>query len=370
MNVFRAMSDLFDIFILQFNIQEIMRKIVFILTILIVYSCKNESTISGYSIESIVSTAKEVTNEGVNAEIKHIQLETTEKSLIADIMDLVFTDDYIFVLSSTPKVLQFKRDGKFIKQISMLGNGPGEHLKVNSIFVNERRRSIYLSELFGRILEFDFDGAYKGMHKKGDSMSKFIFDEDDNLLESIQVISGNEPVKIYVTNIEGDTLSRFENHVKYEFSQSSIATSYADYKSMFQLGDQIVYHQLSTDTVFTYDHRTGKLEPRYWFNNSNGPDAYDFTHFMEKAKALTLIYDIAEDNNFIYATIITTGWKKNLYLIDKANGKYYLLKLKIDDNPEKRFFPKWQHDQYLIDFVNKQDTNPELVIVKVIGVPK
>ncbi|OFY40046.1 MAG: hypothetical protein A2X18_00775 [Bacteroidetes bacterium GWF2_40_14] len=347
-----------------------MRKIVFILTLLlIVYSCKNENSFSGYSIESLISTAKEITNEGVNAEIKHIQLETSEKSLIADIMDLVITDDYIFILSSTPKVLQFTREGKFIKQISMLGNGPGEHLKVSSIFVNERRRSIYMSELFGRILEFDFNGTYKGMRKVGDSMSKFICDADDNLLESIQVISGNEPVKIYVTNIEGDTLARFENHVKYEFTQSSIATSYADYKSMFQLGDQIVYHQLSTDTVFTYDHRTGKLEPRYWFHNPNGPDVYDFTHFMERAKELTLIYDIAEDNNFIYATIITKGWKKNLYLIDKTNGKYYLLKLKIDDNPEKLFFPKWQQDQYLIDFVNKQDTNPELVIVKVIGVP-
>ncbi len=337
------------------------------LSILAVDSCKNNSSLVEYSIGSMISNAKEITNSGISAEVEHIQLETSEESLIADIMDIVITEDYIFVLSSTPKVFQFERDGKFIRQISMQGNGPGEHQKVFSIFVNEQKGRIYLVELFRRVLEFDFNGVFKGMHKKGDAMSKFIFTDDNTLLESIQVIFGNEPVKLYVTKMDGDTLARFENYVKYEFSQSSVASSYADYKSMFRLRDQIVYHQLSTDTVFTYDQQSRKLKPRYCFHNPNGPLPNDFTNFMEKMKELTLVYDIAEDDNFIYATIVTTGWKKNLYMIDKARGKYYLLNLTISDNPEKIFFPKWQHGQQLIDFVNKSDANPELVIVKVKG---
>ncbi|MEN6618181.1 MAG: 6-bladed beta-propeller [Rikenellaceae bacterium] len=348
--------------------KKLMMICIIIFIILSAYSCKNERLINEYSIGDITATAKEISWKDLNAEIEHIQFETTEKSLIADIMDLVMTDEYIFVLSSTPKVLQFARDGKFIRQISMQGNGPGEHHKVFSIFINEQSHRLYLAELFGRILEFDFNGVYKGMHKKGDAMSRFIFDTNNNLLESIQVIMGNEQVKLYVMKMDGDTLARFENHVKYEFTRSSVASSYADYKSMFRLGDKIVYHQISTDTVFTYDPRSGKLEPRYCFNNPGGPEADDFTRFMEKMKDLTLLYDIAEDNNFIYATIITPGWKKSLYMIDKKSGKYYLLKLVISDDPEKNFSPKWQHDRQLIDFVNKSDdANPKLVVVKILG---
>lgn len=334
------------------------------------YSCTKESSLKEYPIADITTNAQEISGNDLDAQIEHIQLETIEKSLVADIIDLVMTNEYIFILTSTPKVLQFAKDGNFIREISMQGNGPGEYKYAFRIFVNEQHKSLYLNEMYGRILEFDFDGAYIGEHKNTASMSKFILLSNNNLLESIHVIMGNEPTKLQVVKLDGDTLARFGNHIKFKFIPGSSGLSYGHYKPMFSFDDKIVYHQISTDTVFTYDPISGKLDPRYCFKNPGGPDAKDYANFLNKKNDLTLIYDISEDSSFIYATIITPGWKKNLYMIDKESGKYYFLNLVTSNDPEQFFSPKWQYNNILIDYVNKESTNPELVTLKVTGLSK
>lgn len=333
-----------------------------------IYSCKKESSCKTFNLNEIAGKAKVITEKDLNAVIDYVQLETTSQSLIADIMDLVVTDKYYFILSSAQQVLQFSREGKFVRQISMMGNGPGEHRQLLNIFVNEKRERIFLVEIFERILEYDFDGVLIAEHKKGVSMSRFILDQDENLYESVQVIIGNEPVRLRVMRMDGDTLKNFENHLKYTFTQSAAAASYADYKSMFELDGKIVYHQMSTDTVFTFDKSSLSLSPRYCFDNPSGPKPKDFTNFMERVKEVSLIYDVAEDKNYIYATIVSPGWKKNLYMIDKVSGGYFQLNFCLSSDPVRNFIPKWQHGINLIDYVYRQnDANPELVFLTVKG---
>lgn len=334
------------------------------------YSCIKESSIKEYPIADITANAQEISASDLDAQIEHIQLETTEESLIADIIDLVMTDEYIFIITSTPKVFQFAKDGKFIREISMQGNGPGEYKYAYSIFVNEQTKSLFINQMYGRILEFDFDGVYKGEHKNTASMSKFILLPDNNLLESIQVMMGNESTKLQVVKLEGDTLAKFDNHLKFKFIPGASGMAYAHYKPMFPFDSKIVYHQISTDTVFTYDPISNQLDPRYSFKNPEGPDAKGYANFMNIKDNLTLIYDISEDNSFIYATIITPGWKKNAYMINKESGVYYLLKLVTSNDSEQFFSPKWQYNNLLIDYINKENSNPEIVTLKVTGLSK
>lgn len=332
------------------------------------YSCTKGSSLKEYPIANIIANAKEMSLDNLNAKIEHIQLETTQESLVADIMDLVMTQEYIFILTSTPKVLQFAQDGEFIREISMQGSGPGEYNYAYSLFVNEQNQSLYLNQMYGKILEFDFDGVFKGAHKETASMSKFIFDSENNLLESILPLMGSETTKLQVVKLDGDTLARFDNHVKFKYVQGASGLSYSHYKPLFHYQNKIIYHQISTDTVFTYDPQSSKLEPRYCFNNPGGPDQNDYTNFIKRAKELTLIYDVSEDSNNIYVTIVTPGWKRNVYMIDKVSGEYYLLNLAISNDSERTFLPKWQYKELLIDYVSKEETNPEIVTLRVTGV--
>lgn len=344
-----------------------LKGVVVIITVLFcAYSCTKGSSLKEYPIANIIANAKEMSLDKLNAQIERIQLETTQESLVADIMDLVMTEEYIFILTSTPKVLQFAQDGEFIREISMQGSGPGEYNSAYSLFVNEQNQSLYLNQMYGKILEFDFDGVFKGAHKETASMSKFIFDSENNLLESILPLMGNETTKLQVVKLDGDTLARFYNHVKFKYVQGASGLSYSHYKPLFHYQDKIIYHQISTDTVFTYDPQSSKLEPRYYFNNPGGPDQNDYTNFIKRAQELTIIYDVSEDSNYIYVTIVTPGWKKNVYMIDKISGEYYLLNLVISNDPEITFLPKWQYKELLIDYVSKEETNPEIVTLRVL----
>jgi len=93
--------------------------------------------------------------------------------------------------------LQFAQDGEFIREISMQGSGPGEYNYAYSLFVNEPNQSLYLNQMYGKILKFDFDS-------------------ENNLLESILPLMGNETTKLQVVKLGGDTLARFNNHVKFK----------------------------------------------------------------------------------------------------------------------------------------------------------
>lgn len=55
-------------------------------------------------------------------------------------------------------------------------------------------------------------------------------------------------------------------------------------------------------------------------------------------------------------------------MIDKISGEYYLLNLVISNDPEITFLPKWQYKELLIDYVSKEETNPEIVTLRVTGI--
>ena len=69
--------------------------------------------------------------------IEYVPLELTDESLIADVLDLCVSDEYIFVYSTRQDgVLQFDRKGKYLRCIAKTGNGPGETGQIISLTVD------------------------------------------------------------------------------------------------------------------------------------------------------------------------------------------------------------------------------------------
>jgi len=71
--------------------------------------------------------------------VEIIPLETTSESLFAGVEQAVVNGDDIYVLaemsklSLDAKVMQFKKDGSFVRQIGTIGEGPGEYLSIAQI---------------------------------------------------------------------------------------------------------------------------------------------------------------------------------------------------------------------------------------------
>lgn len=257
---------------------------------------------------------------------------------------------------------------KFLTQISAHGRGEGEYTYANDLFINNYASRIYIIDIAGSVLEFDNNGNFITKSNTKQGLKSSIIGRDGNIYESIQVLMGNEPDKLIVRSVNNDTIAIIPNNVKYKFTPQS-STSYHDYKSLFVLNDDVVYHQMSTDTVYTYSSEDKSIKIRYYFTNPYPITGKVYEKLSDKVNELTLIYDIAEDNNYIYATIITPPWKKQLYLIDKATKKYYKADFKIGKElgqsyGDVLFYPKWQYGNKLIDYIDKGEGEPMVAILE------
>jgi hypothetical protein len=74
-----------------------------------------------------------------------VYLETTDSSLIADIKKIAADDDYLFVFDRKQrKVFIFDENGKFINQISRIGQGPNEYASLWDISVDPFNKNLML----------------------------------------------------------------------------------------------------------------------------------------------------------------------------------------------------------------------------------
>lgn len=347
-----------------------MKQLFLLVATLFIYACSSANKAQNeFIIHDIVNTSEPITLEDIKGEMTFIKLQMPDSSFISEINKVVFSDSTFYVLTYNPiKVLQFNARGEFLKQISAPGRGEGEYTYANDLFLNKEANLLYLTDMAGGILEFDHNGTFLKRNSCSQGIKSSIIGSDGNIYESIQVFMGNEPDKLIVRSVENDTIAIIPNHVKYKFNPQA-ASSYADSKSLFMLNDSIVYHQMSTDTVYTYYPEDKSLKIRYYFTNPYPMTAQVYEQLANKAKELTLVYDIAEDNHYIYATIITPPWQKQLYLIDKTTGKYYKANFEIGKDlglaTNVTFYPKWQNGKKLIDYIDTGASDPVVAVFEI-----
>ena len=90
--------------------------------------------------------------------IEYIPLETKDNCLIGVVSHFDVSKNYILVsCGQTKMVYLFKRNGSFVRQIGGLGQGPGEHLGIYDVFIDESKNELILST-FGKHLFFDLSG--------------------------------------------------------------------------------------------------------------------------------------------------------------------------------------------------------------------
>jgi len=101
------------------------------------YSDSNVISIEQKALKNVESWDFPATYKSVDI----IPLETTSESLFAGVSQAIVDGDDIYVLaemsalSSDAKVMQFKKDGTFVRQIGTIGEGPGEYLTIDQIIL-------------------------------------------------------------------------------------------------------------------------------------------------------------------------------------------------------------------------------------------
>lgn len=288
-----------------------------------------------------------------------------ERLLISDVVDMELADGCIFLLTADSKIMRLSSDGVFCGYVGTKGNGPGEYIYVNDIYLTPGGDGICLNDVMKGTITYGLDGTYKGTRKR-ETPGQIVTSISDGqyVLESVQVVMGNEADRLRVMDTNGNVTSRFPNHLLFNYTPKATVTAYQEYKALFRNGaGEIIYHQMSTDTVFTVRADVPALEPRCCFVFQNEAAQSDLSSFANISQKVSMVYDYAEDASFRYATLIEPGWTKRLYLIDKNDNTAYRSAVNVPGT-ETAFYPKWQSGDKLMDYCLSEEEVPYLIILE------
>lgn len=94
-------------------------------------------------------------------DISYIRLETNDDCLIGNIHQILCTNDYVFILDAfvANSVYCFDKQGRFIRKIGKMGQGPGEYFRLCKIALTSDQKQIVLYD-WNRLHYYDLKGNY------------------------------------------------------------------------------------------------------------------------------------------------------------------------------------------------------------------
>lgn len=348
---------------------------IFLSGIFLLFSCTNndgKTAIPQYSEKDMSSASSKITMQDLQTmgySMDTIRLISNQdihnQPGISDVVDLEISEGGIFLMTADSKVMKFSPDGVFETCIGTKGDGPGEYNYINDIYLSSDGKNICLNDVMKGSVTYGIDGKYvetQELETPGQICTSI--SDGNYIIKSVQVLTGNEADRLFIKDSNGNVTGRFQNHLLFEYSPKANVTAYQEYKALFRNGaGEIVYHQMSTDTIFTVRPEKPALEPRCCFVLQNGAKQKDLTEFADIAQKISLVYDYAEDAMFRFVTLIEPGWTKQLYVINKNDNNIYRSAITVP-GIETPFFPKWQSGDKLIDFCHSENGGAYLVILE------
>ncbi|MFA8437118.1 MAG: 6-bladed beta-propeller [Marinifilaceae bacterium] len=196
----------------------------------------------------------------VGKKVEYIPLEYTDECAVADVYKLFPAKDFYLILTPD-ELLRFGKDGKFLGKIGKKGNGPGEFVVIVDCVVDEEKELIYgLDMMKNRLLCYKFDGTYEKEVPISHFCLQFCKLPGDKFAVSPVNFNGDRESKLVVVNNQGDTLQHFYNPVRYK--RESMPVMIDDQNSYKEFGDQVRFHQIFNDTIFSLTPQMA-LNPMY-----------------------------------------------------------------------------------------------------------
>ena len=213
------------------------------------------------------SYAKNINLSEIASKIEYLPLETHKNALIGENAYCTLGKDYIFI--EQPGTLWlFRRNGKFVSQISKIGKGPGEGF-VRCFAFHEETQLIYIyNHYVHNILVFGFDGKFKKTIRdpfdgiKGLYVHNMNCDpKNGNVLLTFDNNEGKTPYKFVVMNPEGLIIHKEPNYDLYRVEKRTLDNAIGP-SPLYQYQNSFHYRFVHNDTVFQINSDY-KCVPKY-----------------------------------------------------------------------------------------------------------
>ena len=270
--------------------------------------------------------------------IEYVKLENSPKCFIKRVKSVHITDSFIFV-PQYKTILQFDRQGKFIRHIGKMGRGPKEYSHVYDACVNRDKQRMYVNAGESHKIQiYDFEGNHKAKFKYFSNIAFEMLDSS-KVVSSIENPYGQERLKLLITGPEMDTLETLLNTVKFPFQKRTSVYSHHFDNRFYRWDNALHYKKLYGDTVFQVK-ALGNIEARYVIDEGKYKlpvdcrieRIQDFSKFKIRANKYikTWVHEI-KDYVLISYNKANYGGLFKLAVYDKRSGELYSI-----GNPDEK----------------------------------
>lgn len=343
-----------------------------LISVIIVVSCKQTDSLKPYnkiasenvSFPYHVDLGKNlrkpitVTLSNIGKKLEYIPLETNPNSLIKHISQLEISDSFIFI-SDFDKLLQFDREGNFIRQIGEVGRGPGEYIKVMGFCIDTLNEKVYIIAWgISTVLEFDFNGRFIRPIKIPFASHQLLVNRENSLIFHLvnqTITNPDSEYSLYITDLNAVPNTKIKRHYIRE-NLNLIADV-----PMYYFNDSVRFKEFMVDTLYTLKNE--KLEPYAIFDIGRmemDPDPImpaPYSKDIDQLNQKLWLYAITENKQYLFLSLnygISDSSRKSFY--NKLTGENVYAENNTFSNDLDggvNFWPKYVYnDSILIDYCN------------------
>jgi len=343
--------------------------IIISVTICFIFNKKEESVLQNDSdpdfkpyvmdLSNSINNIVEIPVSTIAKEIEYIPLETRTESLLDEVVKVTLADSFIFV-SDVKKLLQFDRQGRFIRQIGSIGRGPGEYISVSDFSVDNRKEVVYIySTNSDNMLIFNFKGNFiksfmfkaTSIQFEADSLSRFMFH-----LINLGKKEGIESYSWLLSDIDGNIILRISYSLDLEYKLGRFGSPRSP---LYLYNGDFHFMEYGIDTLYCLNNYNKKPYAVFSlgdFKMDSDIQIHSPDDYVKYEKDLW-IYDVLEDQNFLYLTTISgISTNKIRWIFNKQTKELAVLKdagFKDDYYGLASFWPKSVYnDSILIDYID------------------
>lgn len=304
-------------------------KYLYLLLSLLMVGCsqKEENEIVTIPVRSYISHSDKVSVKKDINRIEYIPLQLTDdnSSMVGQVIDIALTDDYIFVLSDQRcGVLQFDRNGSFVRQIVKYGAGPGELVYPMSLYVTDFDCKLHITCAYKTVV-YNFSGDFvEEMDRQGRNSFYSFYLGDNKVVEtSFDGMPFQSPghfgIGVFDEMGKGDTIVMKNNFCNEEIVSPDI--SGFKFTRCIESDQGVLFLTMTNDTIYriTKENITPVFCWKRDLDNKSLRNAYTLLDFVPTNTDL-FIHDIFELPSVVCFRYIYNG---SAYIMsyNKHNGE-------------------------------------------------
>ena len=335
-----------------------MRKDIYYSLFLIIFYLNSVSLVNGQSeiqdvpykidVNKSIKNIKEISLSSIGRELTYIPLETTPECMIQSIEKVLICNNFIFINGFT-KLLQFDRDGKFIRQIGSQGRGPEEFSSVGDFCIDEQKKEVYIiTAASHKLLIFNFDGIFKNSFTLSFRPAQIILKAQNQLLFNLWDQPGSNDPGWIITSKQG----RILKSINYSLKRISQPGFIVKDSPLYTFDNKVFTLEFGIDTLYYFKDFQRKPYAVYSLGDMKmDPDPLitptllkDETiskkiwvsSILENADFLFTKYDLGVKGPYICSiynktTKVVTFLKDNIFKNDLGGGIGFWPKQIVDD---------------------------------------